>query len=109
MYAGVFQGALDFDRYDLVLYRTYLAIDDSGKVLLAHMPESRTPSFEEVKSFECCFEAEARFIGEESTIQFRRNEVVVTLVLRLDELGMHVVDPQEDEFGGWGGTYERVP
>lgn len=108
MVPGIFQSKPEFDKYDGQIRRNYLGIDGNGQAYLANLPDSPSPTIDAITHAANCLKASSHFSGMAARLQFERDEIALTLVLHLDGDSIQVTDPQQDDLGGFGGTYARL-
>lgn len=106
----LFQSAHEFDRDDLVMVRKYVLLTDNGMLGLAMLPVPATgaPAVEQILLSPRAWHGGALLNAEFQDVPFARGEHTKSLRLRVRESALDIEDPQQDEWGGFGGEYLEV-
>jgi hypothetical protein len=109
MKPGIYQSAAQFDRYDNEMRRTYLAIDPGGRVIMANLPERRELSWHDMEMAPMCWTSVGAWTqGSRLQLEATRGISRLTLECSSGEDHIDVIDPAQDDLGGFGGRYERI-
>ena len=107
MIAGIFQSEQEFDRSECQMRRTYLFVDDGG-IFIANMVDSPRVEPNTIRHSTACWVAERELCTSKELVKFQRGEMAMSLLLQAEADGIRVIDPKQDEWGGFGGFYKRV-
>jgi hypothetical protein len=110
MISRIFQSPLEFDRDECCFRRIYLLVEIDGYVFISSMTEISRIDGEQVKNSINCWMSRSQFIAPECELEFARENAHAALSLNLKTEKDHIVvsDRNQDEYGGFSGTYAQV-
>ncbi len=110
MKPGIFQRAAEFDRCDGEMRRAYLAVDADGRLVIANLREQRAITVSDIASaLHRCTSTGPWSPGTDLRFEPAHGAPAFSLRCEVGDDHVDVIDRAQDEWGGFGGRYERLP
>lgn len=106
----IFQSNREFDREESQFRRTFVLIDQLGKVYVSNMPEGLFKGMESIKDSKTCWQSITCIGNEITKLEFARKHSANNIYLEIKIVGglLKIHDPIQDEWGGFSGVYEPI-